>query len=97
MNMTLFQEWYDMSVDGTFSMDLMAERAAIRFEQTKASNPEFYYGPVTGFLARNAGYLFPARLFRNHSSEVPEGVLSEFSFVVLSGFTSKVNGVGADM
>ncbi|CEN59243.1 hypothetical protein ASPCAL01695 [Aspergillus calidoustus] len=77
MNMTLFQEWYDMSVDGTFSMDLMAERAAIRFEQTKASNPEFYYGPVTGFLARNAGYLFPARLFRNHSSELPEGVLTK--------------------
>jgi hypothetical protein len=83
MNMTLFQEWYDMSVDGTFSMDLMAERAALRFAQTKASNPDFYYGPVTGFLARNAGYLFPARLFRNHSSEMPEGVLSE-SFFALS-------------
>ncbi|KAL2870904.1 peroxidase family protein [Aspergillus lucknowensis] len=77
MNMTLFKEWYDMSEDGTFSMDLMAERAAIRFEQTKASNPDFYYGPVTGLIARNAGYIFPARLFRNHSQELPEGVLTK--------------------
>ncbi|KAF7597427.1 hypothetical protein BBP40_003674 [Aspergillus hancockii] len=77
LNMTKFMEWYDMSMDGTFSMDLMAERAKIRMDQTKQTNPEFYYGPVTGLIARNAGYLFPARLFRNHSQENPEGVLTK--------------------
>jgi hypothetical protein len=75
--MDKFLEWYNMSTDGTFSMDLMAERAKTRFEQSIQTNPEFYYGPVTGFIARNAGYLFPARFFRNHSSENPEGVLSK--------------------
>ena len=76
LNMTKFEEWYNMSTDGTFSMDLMAERAKNRMEQTKQTNPDFYYGPVTGLLARNAGYIFPGRLFRNHSEENPEGVLS---------------------
>ncbi|KAG2002707.1 hypothetical protein GB937_009577 [Aspergillus fischeri] len=75
LNMDKFMEWYNMSTDGTFSMDLMAERAKIRFEQSIQTNPEFYYGPVTGLIARNAGYLFPARFFRNHSRENPEGVL----------------------
>lgn len=70
-------EWYNMSTDGTFSMDLMAKRASIRWEQSKNTNPDFYYGPVTGLIARNAGYLFPARLFRNHTKENPEGVLSK--------------------
>jgi hypothetical protein len=34
---------------------------------------------VTGLIARNAGYIFPGRLFRNHSAENPEGTLSKFS------------------
>ncbi|ODM14756.1 hypothetical protein SI65_09750 [Aspergillus cristatus] len=77
LNMTKFEEFYAMSTDGTFDMDLMAERAKIRMDQTKATNPNFYYGPVTGLLARNAGYLFVGRIFRNHSEEHPEGVLTK--------------------
>lgn len=42
--MDKFLEWYNMSTDGTFSMDLMAERAKTRFEQSIQTNPEFYYG-----------------------------------------------------
>ncbi|GFF62436.1 aromatic peroxygenase [Aspergillus lentulus] len=77
LNMDKFMEWYNMSTDGTFGMDLMAERAKIRFEQSIQTNPEFYYGPVTGLIARNAGYIFPGRVFRNHSRENPEGVLTK--------------------
>ncbi|KAF7128512.1 hypothetical protein CNMCM5793_003300 [Aspergillus hiratsukae] len=54
LNMDEFMEWYNMSTDGTFSMDLMAERAKIRMDQSIQANPEFYYGPVTGLIARNA-------------------------------------------
>jgi hypothetical protein len=58
-------------------MDLIAERANIRFQQTKASNPSFYYGPFTGAIARNAGFIFAGRLLANHSKENPEGLLSK--------------------
>ncbi|RHZ61787.1 peroxidase family protein [Aspergillus thermomutatus] len=77
LNMDKFMEWYNMSTDGTFSLDLMAERAKIRLDQTIQTNPDFYYGPVTGLIARNAGYIFAGRLFRNHSHENPEGVLTK--------------------
>ncbi|KKK16525.1 hypothetical protein ARAM_003076 [Aspergillus rambellii] len=77
LNMTLFNEWYEMSTDGTFSMELMGERAKIRFDQAKATNPNFYYGPATGLIFRNAGYLFSGRLFRNHSQDNTEGVLTK--------------------
>lgn len=77
LNMDKFMEWYNMSEDGTFSMDLMAKRAKIRFDQTVQTNPNFYYGPVTGVIARSAGYIFPGRIFRNHSVENPDGVLSK--------------------
>ena len=75
--MDKFMSWYNMSTDGTFGMDLMAERAKNRFHESIKTNPNFYYGPVTGLIARNAGYIFPGRLFRNHSRENPEGVLSK--------------------
>lgn len=68
-----------MSTDpvGDYNMDLMAERANIRFQQSISENPYFYYGPFTGTIARNAGYIFAGRLFANHSSENPAGVLSK--------------------
>ncbi|CAG8091064.1 unnamed protein product [Penicillium salamii] len=77
LNMDKFMAWYNMSTDGTFDMDLMAKRAKIRFDESIQTNPDFYYGPVTGLIARNAGYLFSGRLFRNHSIENPEGVLTK--------------------
>lgn len=75
--MDKFLEWYNMSTDGTFSMDLMAKRAKNRLDQSKQTNPDFYYGPVTGTVGRNAGYIFPVRLFANYSAQNPEGVLSK--------------------
>ncbi|KAL1998501.1 hypothetical protein VTN02DRAFT_6056 [Thermoascus thermophilus] len=77
MNMDKFMEWYNMAENGTFSMDLMAKRAKIRMDQSKQTNPNFYYGPVTGLISRNAGYIFPGRFFRNYSLENPEGVLTK--------------------
>ncbi|KAJ5769096.1 hypothetical protein N7520_003655 [Penicillium odoratum] len=77
LKMDKFMAWYNMSTDGTFDMDLMAKRAKNRFDESVQTNPNFYYGPVTGLIARNAGYLFSARMFRNHSIENPEGVLTK--------------------
>ncbi|KAJ5548959.1 hypothetical protein N7513_006193 [Penicillium frequentans] len=77
LNMDKFMSWYNMASNGTFDMDLMAKRAAIRFDESVQTNPNFYYGPVTGLIARNAGYIFSARIFRNHSRENPEGVLTK--------------------
>lgn len=75
--MDQFMEWYRMSDDpvGDYNMDLMALRAKNRFDESVAQNPNFYYGPITGLLARNAGFVFP-RLMGNHSSENPKGTLS---------------------
>ncbi|KAJ5506006.1 Chloroperoxidase [Penicillium expansum] len=77
LNMDKFMTWYNMSSDGTYDMSLMAERAKISMDQTIHTNPDFYYGPVTGLISRNAGYIFAGRLFRNHSAENPEGTLTK--------------------
>lgn len=75
--MTLFEEFYNMAdEDGVLSMDTLAQQAANRFEYAVAHNPNFYYGPITGMIARNAGYFFLGRLLANHTEEHPEGILS---------------------
>ncbi|RDW60684.1 hypothetical protein BP6252_12067 [Coleophoma cylindrospora] len=79
LNMTTFMELYNMSPneEGDYNFDIFAKRASTRFAEAVARNPNFYYGPVTGFIARNAGYAFAARLFANHSWENPEGTITK--------------------
>ncbi|EEQ84784.1 hypothetical protein RJZ56_005528 [Blastomyces dermatitidis] len=80
LRMDKFMAWYNMSREhpvGDYNMDIMARRAADRFQESKFENPYFYYGPVTGLINRNAGYIFPGRLFRNHSRENPQGTLTK--------------------
>lgn len=80
MNISRFQELYDTVPESeTFTFDSMSSWAAKRWHDSVETNPYFYYGPFTGMIARNAGYLFYHRLFANHSSS--EGVLSKSAAV----------------
>jgi hypothetical protein len=81
MNMTLFRDFYDRADEnGVISMDLLAEQAARRWEDSVAHNPNFWYGPVTGMISRNAGYFFLGRLLANHTAEYPDGILTQEVF-----------------
>ncbi|KAF5004926.1 hypothetical protein FDECE_8597 [Fusarium decemcellulare] len=90
-----FQDFYDMSEgEGDYNFEVFAERAKIRFHESVAENPNFYYGPFTGMIARNAGYLFASRMFANFSTENPDtGVLNKEtlkSFFAVSGKEGKL-------
>lgn len=80
LDLTKFMSWYNMDTDsdGNYNMDIMADLANLRFQETVSSNPNFYFGPFTGMIARNAGYIFAGRLLANHSTEFPEGALSKY-------------------
>jgi len=67
------------SIEGTYDFDTFAERAKIRFHETIATNPEFYYGPFTGMIARNAGYLFACRMLSNHTKGSHEDIMGKFT------------------
>jgi hypothetical protein len=80
MNTTRFQQLHD-TVPSTesFSFDVLSKWSADRWHESVETNPNFYYGPFTGMIARNAGYFFVGRLFANHSGETTEGLLSKFN------------------
>ncbi|KAL1799331.1 hypothetical protein ACET3X_003368 [Alternaria dauci] len=81
MNMTLFRDIHDRADEnGVISMDLLADQAARRWKYSVAHNPNFYYGPITGMVSRNAGYFFLGRLLSNHTAEHPDGILTQEVF-----------------
>ncbi|KAH7009686.1 oxidase [Ilyonectria destructans] len=94
MVMEQFQSLYDMSSgDGDYNFELFTKRAGTRFHESVATNPNFYYGPFTGMVARNAGYLFACRMFANHSAENPTGLLNKAtlkSFFAVQGEEGKL-------
>jgi hypothetical protein len=78
--------------NGVISMDLIAEQAARRFDHSVATNPNFYYGPVTGMVSRNAGILFLGRLLSNHTAEHPDGILTQDIFRKFFGVYKNARG-----
>jgi hypothetical protein len=78
LNLDLFRSLFEMSTGGgDYNMDLFAKRASIRFKESVEGNPSFYFGPFTGLVARNAGYMFAGRMFANYSEANPNGILSK--------------------
>ncbi|KAF9766425.1 hypothetical protein IL306_001187 [Fusarium sp. DS 682] len=90
MDMKLFQSLYDMASDeGTYDFDTFAKRAKIRFHETTATNPNFYYGPFTGMVARNAGYFFIVRLLSNHTVGSTEDIMDRETLKSFMGVYEK--------
>jgi hypothetical protein len=80
MNLKTFELLYDMVPENsghTFTLEVMADFAYRRWNDSIWTNPVFYYGPISGTIARNTGFCFIANLMANHTSENPEGVLSK--------------------
>ncbi|KAM0714459.1 hypothetical protein Q7P37_010246 [Cladosporium fusiforme] len=93
MNMTRFQQLYDtVPAEESFSFDVLAKWSAARWHESVETNPDFYYGPFTGMIARNAGYFFIGRLFANHTSDSTEGVLTHEVMQSFFGVYNTSNG-----
>jgi hypothetical protein len=93
MNMTLFMDIYNAMDNGVMNMEDIGDRAASRLEESIATNPQFYYGPYTGLIVRNAGFLFGARLLSNHTDEHPQGgFMDKETFKSMWGVTTNKDG-----
>jgi hypothetical protein len=82
MNMTLFRDFHDLGA-----------QAARRWNDSVAHNPNYYYGPITGMVSRNAGILFLGRLLSNHSSANPGGILTQDVFKSFFGVFENKDGI----
>lgn len=96
MGLDKFRGMLDALPDGQDAADALVsvgDFAAERFRQSVASNPHFYYGPVSGMVARNAAFLFVTRFYSNHSADGSSGQISHEALKSFYGVT----GDGAEM
>lgn len=56
-----------------------------RWDESKNTNPYFFYSPFAGILVSPAGFSFPKAMMANHSDEYPDGYLSRENLVSFFG------------
>lgn len=84
MNMTKFLEVYRWGgVDSPLRFDDVGDIAAARWQEAVATNPYFWYGPLTGYLPRTGGFALTARTMSNYSEGSLEGVISKSKILSL--------------
>ncbi|KAK6216308.1 hypothetical protein LQW54_003699 [Pestalotiopsis sp. IQ-011] len=81
MNMTKFLEVYRWGgVDSPLTSDDVGDIAAARWQEAVATNPYFWYGPLTGYLPRTGGFALTARTMSNYSEGSLQGVITKDMF-----------------
>lgn len=85
MNMTKFLEVYAWGgVGAPLTFDDVGDVAAARWQEAVATNPYFWYGPLTGYLPRTGGFALTARTMSNYSEGSLDGIISKFSSSLLA-------------
>lgn len=78
--MDQFEQLFKMQSDAAtadYTVDLLQDFRAARFQQSIERNPFFFYGPTTGILVEAAPFFFIPRFMSNKSEEFPEGKLNQ--------------------
>ncbi|CAE6424661.1 unnamed protein product [Rhizoctonia solani] len=97
LNLTYFKQLYNLQPEGAsdanFNYDVIIQHRANRRQTSVSTNPHFFNGPFSGFIALPAAYSFITRFMSNHSAEAPDGVLNH---EVLKSFYG-VSGSGSSL
>ncbi|CAE6532860.1 unnamed protein product [Rhizoctonia solani] len=80
LNLTYFKQLYDLQPEGAssanFDYDVIIQHRVNRRQTSVSTNPHFFNGPFSGFIALPAAYSFITRFMSNHSAEAPDGILN---------------------
>ncbi|RCI09490.1 hypothetical protein L249_3968 [Ophiocordyceps polyrhachis-furcata BCC 54312] len=58
-----------------YDISTLTEFRSQRWDESVATNPNFFYGPFAGNIAQRAAYIFIYRFMSNHSADFPQGYL----------------------
>ncbi|KAG8793538.1 hypothetical protein FRC12_002408 [Ceratobasidium sp. 428] len=72
----LIQNNQEGSPTANFDYDVVIQHRETRRQHSVSTNPHFFNGPFSGFIALPAAYSFITRFMSNHSAQAPQGVLN---------------------
>jgi hypothetical protein len=89
-----FEQYYDAltpleNLGADQQYDGLVDFRISRFENSKQTNPYFFYSPFAGVLVSPAGWAFPPRMMSNKSAEFPEGNLDLETFKAFFAVTGE--------
>ncbi|KAI1311430.1 hypothetical protein F5Y03DRAFT_410558 [Xylaria venustula] len=76
--LSLFTALYELGQQNgdSINLDVLTKHRLLRFNQSVAENPYFFYAPFSGIIVNTAAHTFIYRFMANKSAENPEGLLN---------------------
>ncbi|KAI9890494.1 MAG: hypothetical protein M1814_003978 [Vezdaea aestivalis] len=90
VQLPFFTALYDLQKTAAvpnYNLDVLFQHRQNRLDHSKATNPNFFYGPFTGILISAATHTFIYRFMANKSAEHPEGILDKETLKSFFGIT----------
>lgn len=90
-----FQALYDLQKNAAvpnYDLDVLITHRQYTFDQSKSTNPYFYFAPFAGLAVANAAHTFVPALMSNHSAEYPNGILDKETLKSFFAITEATDG-----
>ncbi|MCJ1235939.1 hypothetical protein MMC14_003914 [Varicellaria rhodocarpa] len=90
-----FQALYDLAKNDpvpNYDLDVLTQHRKYTFDQSKNTNPYFFYEPFAGVAVANAAHTFIPALMSNHSAEYPNGILDKETLKSFFAITEAPDG-----
>ncbi|KAL8786591.1 MAG: hypothetical protein Q9195_008148 [Heterodermia aff. obscurata] len=90
-----FKALYDLQKDKpvpNYNLDVLIQHRKYTFDDSKSTNPYFFFEPFAGLAVANAAHTFIPALFSNHSAQYPNGILDKETLKAFFAITEAPDG-----
>lgn len=75
-----------------YNLDVLIQHRKYTFDDSKSTNPYFFFEPFAGVAVANAAHTFIPALMSNHSAEYPDGILDKETLKAFFAVTEAADG-----
>ena len=75
-----------------YNLDVLIQHRKYTFDDSKNTNPYFFFEPFAGVAVANAAHTFIPALFSNHSAQYPNGLLDKQTLKSFFAITEAADG-----
>ena len=90
-----FQALYDLQKSAAvpnYDLNVLIKHRKYTFDDSKTTNPYFFFEPFAGVAVANAAHTFIPALMSNHSAEYPNGILDKETLKSFFAITEAADG-----
>ena len=96
LRLAKFKALYDLQKNAAvpnYNLDVLVQHRKYTFDDSKSTNPYFFYEPFAGIGVANAAHTFIPALMSNHSAKYPNGILDKETLKSFFAITEAADGL----